>query len=287
MLSLMSRHIFVISILLTKHVNASSYQIPQELIIEIANFSGSPELCSLAYVSKWHKNTTRNQWEIRREQTTARKGMAWFWERMRGYPGYHLIFGGWPIVNATAMQAIDHLIHDLDGHADLSFLAAYPLRDVIDTSALFPIMMDAFALKLKLRSYHEQHLCGGHPLCDPPHRYERFRWNISDDDMHLFDQYISLFLELSNRRNQIIKLLPRCLSLLEAFEWQKMMELIGARIRYPFMAFFTEQDLSEDADPFGVLFDCVLPEWSRVIDIDDCTKRLKAFQNKTGDFQSY
>ena len=285
MLLIMPLFIKVIS--LSINIHANSERIPQELIIEIANFSGSPELCSLAGVSKWHKNTTRNQWEIRREQTLARNEMACVWGRMRCHAGYDLIFGRWPIVNASAMQAIDHLIHDLDGHADLSFLAAYPAGDVVDTSMLFPITMDAFLLTLRLHSYQKRHLCGGHPLCDPPHRYERFRWNISDDDMHLFDEYISLFLELSNRRNQITKLRPRCLSLLEAFEWQKMMELIGARIRYPFMAFFTQQDLSEDADPFGVLLDFVLPEWSRLINVDDCKRGLKAFQNKTGDLQSY
>ena len=255
-------------------------QLPTELVQEIANYSGPREVCALSRVCKKQKRITRNQWEKQRGKIIARQEMERIWERIRGHTGFNWIFGRWPIVNATAVQAIDHLIHDLDGRADLVFLATYPAGHIGHTP-LVPIIMDARDLILKLHGYQDRHLCGGHPLCDPPHRFERFRCNISDSEMLLYDEYISLFLELSEMWKQIRKLNPRRISLSEAFEWQKMMEVIGAKIGYPFMAFYTARDLSHHCDPFRVLLDSVLPDWARMIKVDDYVERLEMFQNRT------
>lgn len=254
------------------------HDLPEEIVKVIANYSGTYELCALSRVSKWCRNMTRSEWENRRDQTLSCVKMQRIWERMRGYPWFPLIFGQFPIFNKTAKFVIEHLIHQMDGRCDITIWATSPVHYIGDITCF---ATDSRTLLQSLYSHQERYLPGGHPLMNPPHRFERYRCNISDSKMHLFDEYISLFIEGRRMRDRIIGMQFGTRLFPEALRWQKMMEIIGAKIGYPNMAFYSQRDISDDSLPFGVLFTSVVPEWSRFLEVDDYVQRLKVFQNKT------
>ena len=252
----------------------SSDRLPYSPMKMIAAFSDARELCALSMVSKRSRKMTRNQWGKRRDQTMTRKEMEHIWERMRNYPGFNLTFGEFPIIDASARHAIDHLISQIDGRANLICMAAFPFYHS------FPVIEARTLLRI-LHSYEQRHVS-----VHPPHRFERYRCNISDDKMQLFDEYISLFRELKKMGEHINKRGDCGHPVKSAgIRWMREMEIIGAKIGYPNMEFYRERDLMHKVDDelLSRLFRILLLEWSGAIDVDDIVQRLKDFQLKLRD----
>ena len=251
-----------------------------DLVRTIADFLSDRDLCTFSQLSKLHHESLRDNIQTRKEQKDARAEMVRLWDEIRGHPSWNWIFGGKLIGNASSKAAIQHLLHQMDGRANVRCLEITGKRYAANLPHGTPSGRPLFQ---KIQQYQQRWLVGGHPVYNPPHRYERVRCGLSNAKMSLFDEHIGLFIELRTvyqRFKEIRTEKPEV-----KLSWSKVMEIIGAQIGYPNMAFYYQRDLSHDA--FRAFNRRILDKWATVIIIDDTIQRVKSFQKRVEKVRSF
>lgn len=254
--------------------NQSRLLVPAEILLCIVDFCINPDVCALSQVTKFHQQSVSEKIQIRKEQKEARHKMKTLWNDIRGHETWDEIFGYRPIHKTSPEVAIQHLIHQMDGRTTLLYLDNIGKRFAADYPHGVP---SGRPLSRKIEEYQRRWLIGGHPIHDPPHRYERVRCGISNAKMSLFDEYIALFAEMRAADSKCKEMRSEKSTILA---WQRVMEIIGARIGYPNMAFCDRRDLMDENEAFGAVCNRVMTHWARTSNVEDTIKRFNAFHKK-------
>ena len=253
--------------------------IPLDIMSSIAVFLPDRDLCAFSQLDNLHHRLLRDGMQIRKQQRKSREEMKAIRLQIRGHSSWGAIFGDKLIGNASPEEAIDHLIHQLDGCTTLLCLESIGIA----YKTFFPDgVPSGKPLFRKIREYQKRWLIGGHPVYNPPHRYEKIRYEFSDAQMSLFEEYIALFVELRAADYRFQESHSKTLIM---FAWPKVMEIIGARIGYPNMKFYNLCDLHDDDDAFDVMHGSILVKWAEVINIEDTIKRFKAFRERVDEMR--
>ena len=116
--------LFIVSIEATHQASANPSEplVLPDLVRTIADFSPDRDLCTFSQLSKLHHESLWDNIQTRKEQKDARAEMVRLWDGIRGHPSWNWIFGGKLISNASSKAAIQHLLHQMDGRANVRCL---------------------------------------------------------------------------------------------------------------------------------------------------------------------